>query len=208
MPSFNLIDEPWLPCTWLADNCCEDLSLRTTLANAHVIRELYDPSPLVTVALHRLLLAILHRNFGPRSLAAWQVLWQRGAWDMSVLDNYFARWRHRFDLFDAERPFYQVASLPDAKHVHPAQLLPLEMASGNNPTLFDHRFDRLPVSLTPSEATRGLIARQAFSPGGGVSTPFNLSNSPLTVGYSVLALGNSLFETLLLNLHTYNSSFR
>jgi CRISPR system Cascade subunit CasA len=204
MPSFNLLDERWIPCTWLADDRHENLSIREVLAQAHAIRELYDPSPLVTVALHRLLLAILHRNFGPRNLDTWCALWQRGQWDMTVLDAYFDTWRHRFDLFDGERPFYQVTFMLDAKHIHPAQLLPLEMASGNNPTLFDHHFNANPADFTPVEAARSLIARQAFSPGGGNSTPFNLSSSPLTTGYSVLAVGNSLFETLMLNLLVYN----
>src|SRR4051794_16935489 len=102
MPSFNLVDECWIPCIRLADNRRVELGLRDVLVQAPTIREVYDPSPLVTVALHRLLLAILHRNFGPRTLEAWCALWRRGAWDTAVLDEYFACWRHRFDLFDPE----------------------------------------------------------------------------------------------------------
>ena len=64
--SFNLIDQPWIPCV-LPHGRMEDLSLRDTLLNAHKITAIFDQSPLVTAALHRLLLAILHRNFGPAS---------------------------------------------------------------------------------------------------------------------------------------------
>lgn len=78
MPHFNLVDEPWIPCLMLEDNTREELSLGGVFARSREIRELYDPSPLVTVSLHRLLLAILHRNFGPRNLDAWRDLWVRG----------------------------------------------------------------------------------------------------------------------------------
>src|SRR5208337_2892458 len=107
-----------------------------------------DPSPLVLIALHRLLLAILHRNFGPESLEVWKKLWQRGRWDEKPLSDYFNRWRHRFDLFDSERPFYQVARMEDANK-HPVHLLALEASAGNNPTLFDHSFSTTSATFTP-----------------------------------------------------------
>ena len=56
----------------------------------------------------------------------------------------------------------------------------------------------------PAVAARYLLARQAFSVGGGVSQPFNLRDAPLVRGITVLALGNNLFETLALNLLVYN----
>src|SRR5581483_3989392 len=108
MPSFDLIDEPWLPCV-RPDGAAVELGLRQALAGAHELGELYDPSPLVTVALHRLLLAILHRAYrGPAVPAAWRAIWNAGRFDPAVIDAYLDRWRHRFDLFDPERPFYQV----------------------------------------------------------------------------------------------------
>ena len=68
MPSFDLVDKGWIPCLRLAGNERVEMGLRDVLAQAPTLREIYDPSPLVTVSLHRLLLAILHRNFGPRTL--------------------------------------------------------------------------------------------------------------------------------------------
>lgn len=82
------------------------MGLFEVLSKAQEIKEINDPSPLVVIALHRLLLANLHRNFGPESLTAWNDLWQGGHWDERTLTNYFNRWRHRFDLFHPERPFY------------------------------------------------------------------------------------------------------
>jgi CRISPR system Cascade subunit CasA len=200
--SFNLVDEPWLPIVWL-DGAPGEVGLRDALVRAHEIRELVDGSPLVTVSLHRLLLAILHRTFGPETFAEWKALWQRGRWDAETLDGYFATWRHRFDLFDAERPFSQVARLEDGTKAHPPSLLAMERAAGNNATMFDHSFAAGAATMRPAEAARQLVARQAFSVGGGVSKPFNLSHASLTTGFTVLAVGETLFQTLALNLTEY-----
>lgn len=203
--TFDLLDEPWLPCV-LADGRGAELGVREVLERAHEIRELFDPSPLVTVSLHRLLLAVLHRALlGPPDLPTWSDLWRRGRWDAPRFDAYLDRWRHRFDLFHPERPFYQVPTSPELGEAHPIALLAQEAASGNNATLFDHRLDAAPRALSPAAAARSLIARQAFSIGFGKSQPFYFTDSPFLRGYSVLARGDTLFETLALNLLPYNA---
>jgi len=200
--SFNLIGEKWIPCV-MHDGQREDLSLLDALTRADEVREIFDESPLITIALHRLLLAVLHRNFGPSNFKTWQSLWQAGKWDAGKLIEYLQEWRHRFDLFDRKRPFYQVLIMNDAEH-HPAVLLKQEASTGNNATLFDHSFNDTPTSLSPADAARCLIARQAFSIGGGISKPFNFYGATLTRGISMLALGDNLFQTLALNLMIYN----
>lgn len=202
-PYFNLVDEPWIPCL-LPDHRAKEFGLLDALAHAHEVREIFHPSPLVVTALHRLLLAILHRNFGPETLKDWEVLWQGGRWDAVALEHYFYRWCDRFYLFHPERPFYQVPKMADAKE-HPVQKLAEEAASLNNPTLFDHSFIERPQPFSPAQAARYVLACQSFALGGGVSRPFNFSHAPLVRGYTVLVLGDSLFETLALNLHIYNA---
>lgn len=202
-PYFNLIDEPWIPCL-LPDNRRQEFGLWEVLVCAHEIREIFHPSPLVVMAVHRLLLAILHRNFGPETPTAWKELWRRGRFDNRVLWEYFTRWRERFFLFHPQRPFYQVPEMKGAKN-HPVQLLALEAAAGNNPTLFDHHFTELPVTFEPKRAACYLVARQAYSIGLGKSSPFYFSDSPLIRGYGVFVIGKNLFESLCLNLITYNS---
>jgi CRISPR system Cascade subunit CasA len=65
--SFNLIGRPFVPCVRL-DGQVVEYGLRDVLLKAQEIAELRDGSPLVTVALHRLLLAILHRCYrGPKN---------------------------------------------------------------------------------------------------------------------------------------------
>ncbi len=199
--SFNLVDESWIPCLML-DGTASDLGLLETLTRAHETREVFDPSPLITVALHRLLLAILHRNFGPADLAEWAHLWNENQWDRNRLSMYFSSWRQRFDLFDDQRPFYQTGEIANAKR-HPAHLLAIELSSGNNQVLFDHSNDFNPLALSPAAAARYLVARQAYSIGLGNSSPFHFSDSPLIRGLSTMALGGNLFETLALNLIAY-----
>ena len=109
--SFNLVDEKWIPCIWKNDGKQDELSLLETLTRAHEIHEVFDPSPLVTASLHRFLLAILHRNFGPASADEWTAIWQAGRFDEKVLRDYFHKWHGRFDLSDKEHPFYQFADL-------------------------------------------------------------------------------------------------
>lgn len=201
MASFDLVDEPWIPC--LDAHGERGLySLRQTLCDAASLHEIADESPLVTVSLHRLLLAILYRCCGPTSFDEWRILWQQRAWDRDTVNTYLDTYRDkgRFDLFDATRPFYGVPKMEDVKDYHPITRLQFERTSGNNPALFDHSMNADADSVSADVAARHLIAYQAFAVAGGVSQPFNLSDGLLTKGYTVLAIGNNLFETLCLNL--------
>jgi len=199
-PSFNLLERPWMPCI-RRDGTPLELGLRETLAQAHQLRELHGESPLVTAALYRLLLAVLHRVFGPRSRDQWKQLWSAGRWDMAQLDAYFERWQQRFDLFDAQRPFYQA---PDQR-VKPKSVISLiyEVASGNNPTLFDHHTEDEGITLTPAQAARMLLAIQAFGLAGLSGVPQKFTDAPCANGIIFLVQGDTLFETLMLNMLRY-----
>jgi CRISPR system Cascade subunit CasA len=204
--SFNLMEEAFVPVVRV-DGRCEELGLRAVLREAHKIRELRDDSPLVTAALHRLLLAILHRVFGPENADAWAQLRDRGQWEGEALDAYLDsdRCRHRFDLFDGQRPFYQTAGF---RTDPPGGIgrLAHEVACGNNATLFDHSRDDPPATVSPAEAARLLIAQQAYAIGGGKSATGYTAHAPLLQGVVILPQGATLFETLLLNLQAYNRS--
>ncbi len=198
MTRYSLWDEPWIPVLDLAGKpSCR--SVRDALAEARDLREVFDPSPLVTVAIHRLLMAVLYRVFRPQSIRDWVDLWRTGRFDPDRLDRHGAVWADRFDLLHPTRPFYQVTRIADEK-VHPIGALVLEAASGNNPTLFDHGRVEGMIALTLDRAACHLLAHQIFAVGGGVSKPFNRMHAPLTNGLIVEARGASLWETLLLNL--------
>ena len=68
-------------------------------------------SPLVTIAIHRLLLAILHRVYkGPKNASDRATLHRTGAFDADRIQKYLMLWKERFDLFHEKFPFYQTAS--------------------------------------------------------------------------------------------------
>jgi CRISPR system Cascade subunit CasA len=209
--SFNLITEPWIPCSMSSDGSLRELSLREVLARAPGIEEINDPSPLVTVALHRLLIAILHRNFGPKSINEWHDLSLKGSFDEVALTGYFDRWSGRFDLFSEQSPFYQCAGL-DYSYERPISTLLPQLAAGNNATLFDHCVDDVPVFLSPKEAAKYVIAHQAFTVGGLISFEKgqdpkiykSADAAPLTKGAVQVVKGDNLFRTLLLNMVPYD----
>jgi CRISPR system Cascade subunit CasA len=176
------------------------------LLHSSAIREVVDPSPLVTVSLHRLLLAIVHRVFGPEDSGKWAALWRRGELEREPLLAYLEKWRERFDLFDDRHPFYQSPSL-DFQYARSIALLVPQMASSaNSATLFDHT---LAATLTPAQSARYLIAFQSFAVGGLVSLEkgqdpalYKFADAaPLTRAAVCLVKGATLFETLMLNLH-------
>lgn len=206
MSDFNLIDEPWIPCAALRDGRVTEYGIQEVLVRAPEIREIVDPSPLVTIALHRMLLALLHRVFGPRDTSEWAALWAVEGWDAARLAEYFETWRSRFGLFDECFPFYQARSV-DFEHSAPASKLTHEFASGNNATLFDHTSEGGGFALTPQAAARYLVAHQAFAVGGLVSFDKKEHRSadaaPLAKGAVSLVRGPGLFRTLMLNLAAY-----
>lgn len=200
---FHLVEEPWLPCV-RPDGEPVELGLREAVVRAHELREVFDPSPLVTISIHRLLLAILHRAVkGPRNVSAWSAIWERGAFEAAPIEAYLREWRERFDLFHPEWPFYQTAQAPAELAKSIAKLVP-ELASESNATLlFDHTLEAL---LTPAQAARALLACQNFSVGGMITpNPGDTGSkftdaSPLMGAAVSLVRGETLFETLALNL--------
>ena len=198
MYSFNIAYEPWIPVR--VGGRLELYSLEQTLLQAQDIERLEDASPLVTVALHRFLLAVLHRALdGPENVEESAEWLEAGAFPQEAVREYLEKWSNkgRLDLFDLQRPFYQVANY-ESKAKSVAQLA-AELASGTNKLLFDHTYEDAPPALTPAEATRLLIARQMLAiPEGAGYSP-----SPIGGAAVVLPLGRDLLETLCLNLVPY-----
>lgn len=210
-PSFDLLSRPWIPVRDLRGHSSL-VGLRTALVEAEQWLDVHAESPLVTVSIYRLLLAILQRAMGPLAdsdtYQDWLKHWAQGTWGGAPVEAYLADQRDRFDLFHPDRPFMQVPRLgiPEGSWV-PVTVLGLEFASGNNDTLFDHHHELVPVSWPPDQVARYLITAQAFALGGGKSSdssrfgkhPYR-SNGPCVGRVTVLTHGRNLFETLALNL--------
>jgi CRISPR system Cascade subunit CasA len=205
--SFDLINESFVPVV-TADGTQLELGLRDTLLRAHEMTEVRDPSPLVTIALHRLLLTILHAGYrGPKNQADRIAIRTAGRFDANRINAYFEKWTDRFDLFHPTHPFLQRAGFT-TKEPSGINRLAQELSRGNNAALFDHTTDDPPPAFTPAQAARAVIAEQAFAVGGGKSDTGNTTHAPLVSGAIVLAHGKTLFETLWLNLTEYDGEER
>lgn len=200
--SFNLLDQAWIPVITVDGETLE-LGVRDTLARAGELREISCDTALQSTAILPLALAILHRVFGPADYDAWQSLWLARAFDMARIDEYLDRWRGRFDLFDAERPFMQ---MPDPG-VAPKSVIHLVHPMGNTAALFTHVSDSEGMALKPGAAARLLLAACYFRTAGlGPSIEgrrVNFTDSIFARGVIFWARGDTLFETLMLNLVQY-----
>lgn len=209
--SYNLIDEPWISCT--GKDGTRRMGLRELLVKAHELQGIESHNPLTVAALLRVLLALAHRIVdGPRKGRDWKELYTAKQFPEDNIDAYFKTVHDRFDLFSETHPFYQTAGLSviDANgKPSPVSIavIMLERASGNNKTIFDHTTDDTPLALTPAQAAQALITTQMFALGGLNKKSTNLFgfqqsylNAVMVNGIFIALTGESLFETLMLNL--------
>lgn len=204
MFSFDLTREPWIPCA--TDDGVRQFSLSDVLTEAHNIREIIGETPPVTIALHRLLLAVIHRTYrGPKDAHAWADMYEAGKFDAEKIRSYFAAHPDRFDLFHEKYPFYQTASAREK--TKDGAIIQLYFQAKANATLFDHSSTKFPKTPSPSEVARLILVIQAFDTTGtktGENGKESADAAPLIQSAIALIRGESLFETLMLNLHRYN----
>ena len=210
--SYNLVDEPWIPCVLLSGEPIS-MGFKELFLRAHELRGFDIENPLAEASLIRVILAVAHRVVdGPREDKEWRALYLAGSFPQEQVEAYFAKWRHRFDLFSPEVPFYQTPGLkildgegresPVAVHS-----LMLDKACGSAKTLFDHTLDALFPAFTPAEAAFILITAQTSSFGKlnkKTTNHFGYQQSflqgVLVGGIFALLEGNDLFHTLVFNL--------
>lgn len=197
---FDLTHELWIPCA--TDEGLKQFSLVDVLTEADKIHSIVGENPPITVALHRLLLAIIHRVYrGPKDADDWADMYEAGKFDAEKIRGYFAKHPDRFDLFHERYPFYQTASARE--NLQTGAAIQLYFQGKNNATLFEHTSIAAPRNTSPAEAARLLIAFQAFD-FGGLKADGATQMAPLLQSAVALIRGKSLFETLMLNLHRYN----
>lgn len=206
---FELTSEPWIPVRSLNGER-KEVSLRELFAKAHELECVNDASPLVTLALHRFLIAIVLRVAGPSTIREWIRLYEAGRFSERAFSDYFARWRERFDLLHPERPFYQTRGLPKEYEPDGLGRLVLERSNYGAPSaVFQHRPEDWAQDETLSLAAAGrhLIALHSFAPGGLVKKPGEPGSAtagPLNRGAYALVIGRTLFGTLVLNTPVYD----
>lgn len=180
MAEFNLIDEAWIPCIDLKGQQV-DYGIRDALLKGHDLREVCDDSPLVTVAIHRLLLAILYRAFeGPSDIKQWRTLNAKSSFEgNSGLTAYLKKWHDWFFLFDHAHPFMQVPGLDlneykDNGHVKKDKSdglmrLVREAPDKRGRILFDHRVGTERPEYESKQIAKMILAAQCYA-GTGIAS--------------------------------------
>jgi CRISPR system Cascade subunit CasA len=209
--NFNLCTEPWIPVR--SGDTVKTVSLEEALVNARAYERIEHESPLVTVAVYRVLLTVLHRSLkGPeRSLDTLD--WYQNGFPKSEIQAYLEHWRDRFDLFGSHA-FMQVPDLPTEGLTDHWSRLAAERGSGNTSFLFNNRLrDNAPTAsdgIPPAEAVLRLLEHQTFAIGGLMKRlgVVSAQGAPSATTALVMAAGNNLLETLCLNLVAYPTSDR
>ncbi|MDO5738019.1 MAG: type I-E CRISPR-associated protein Cse1/CasA [Eubacteriales bacterium] len=220
---FNLLKEPWIRVLTL-DGHEKLCSLIEVFEEGVFLKELSGELPTQNFAIYRLLLAILHAAFGKREdgmypslddgshielsaedlLLRWKTIWNNKSFP-EYLFEYLDENEDRFWLFHPERPFFQVSKMPVATSYDAAKLNGELSESANKIRLFPLRTGKEKQQMTYAEAARWLLHVNAFddtsakprgtregklpSPGAGWLGRLGL----------IIAEGDNLFETLLLN---------
>ena len=110
-PSFNLWTEPWITIEQ-EDGGLAEVGIEQILSEAHKYHSLYDPSPLVIVGIHRLLIAILQSIHNPQTNQDLAKIWRTNRFADESIQEFGTRYAHCFDLFSENAPFLQSADLP------------------------------------------------------------------------------------------------
>lgn len=210
--SFNLCTEPWIPVR--SGGSVQLVSLETALLNAKQFERLEHASPLVTVAVYRLLLAVLHRALEGPDRPEDASRWYKDGFPPELISVYLQRWHDRFDLFGAT-PFMQVSDLPlEPSLTDHWSRLSAERGSGNTSYLFNDRLrENVPSAfdgIPPAEAVLRLLEHQSFALGGLVKRigVTSMTAAPSASTALVMAAGDNLLETLALNLVPYPATDR
>lgn len=207
---FNLLDEPWI-IVLAPDGREREVSILELLEQAPRLSVIGGEVSTQAFAITRLLLAFLHRALdGPADQDEWAELWAAAELPVDAIRTYADRVRHRFDLFTAEAPFFQVAGLTTGKgEVSGLEKIVADVPNGE--PLFTTRSAASLRRISPAEAARWLVHAHAFDPSGiksgavGDPSVKNGKGYPIGTGWAgqlggVLAQGSDLRQTLLLNL--------
>lgn len=214
--AFNLLHEKWI-LVMRPDGRVDEISPLDLFRHAQDYQGLAGELPTQDVAVLRLLLAILHAVFGRydvegefcpiaspgEALKRWKSLWDNGVFPMGIIEEYLKHYEERFWLFHPEYPFYQVPVLDKATEYTAAKLNGELSESGNKIRLFPQRAGDGKGILSYSEAARWLVYINSFDDTS--SKPKKKGLPSPGVGWLgklglIIALGDNLFETLVLNL--------
>lgn len=210
---FNLLDEPWIRV--MTEDCTVvERSLMQVLLNSHQYQRLAGELPTQDVALLRLLLAILQTVFyrvdpegeddpiedRAAAIRRWQALWNAGRFPVQPIRTYLETWKDHFWLFHPEHPFYQVPAAAVGTKFKASKLNGELSESAHKMRLFPLRDGEEKETLSYAEAARWLVTLIGFDDSASTKKETGTGTGWLGDRVNVYAIGENLFETLILNL--------
>ena len=213
---FNLLTEPWVRVR-RPDNTVQEVSLTDALLHAQDYVDLAGEMPTQDAAMLRLLLAVLFTVFSrvnvegepepfeeeDDALARWGDLWQLGHFPEQPLRDYLEQWKDRFWLFHPTHPFWQVPQAKIGTEYGAAMLNGEMIESKNKLRLFPLYAGQSKEQLSYPQAARWLLSVNGFDDTSLKPKGKNLPSISVgwlgTLGF-IQALGDNLYETLMLNL--------
>ncbi|MDD5089516.1 MAG: type I-E CRISPR-associated protein Cse1/CasA [Candidatus Wallbacteria bacterium] len=206
----NLIGDPWIPVIDESNRRIE-VGLKELYERSHEFRDL-ALLPHHRIAVTRLLLCITQAALdGPNDEQDWLECKSR---IVSESLKYLEKWKDSFNLY-GDKPFLQIKSI-ERKDNATLDKFDFSLASGNNPTLFDHHAMEEGRNITDTSLAVNLLAYQCFSPGGrigentwgGIPTAGNGSSldGPCVEGEMLFTIlkGSDMLDTIHNNLITKN----
>lgn len=196
LPTFNLVDEPWIIVT-KRDGANVVVSMRELFATCDDIVDI-AATPQTWIGIVRTLVCILQRAVAPKRVDDIHARITGGLTesDKKRVDDYLTKWHRRFDLFDEKRPFLQVPELDPRAEDIPAIKLLLVKSVGKAARLMDWSKDALPVPMKPAEAAAALLGAQACAVQGGNSMPWWFMDAPCSAVTSYMMICSTLDKTL------------
>jgi CRISPR system Cascade subunit CasA len=196
---FNLIANPWIPVRLADGGRHELLGLEELFRRADAIKDL-DCAPHERIALLRLLVCITHAALGaPESPEEWVDF---GSDITLKVPDYLnrAEIKPHFNLLGDGPRFLQVRVSSGKEAVDITKLI-FHLATGNNPTHFDHEGGLIGRSLSPAQAAMAILTFQNYYPpygaghkGKGPCVDRNMIHT--------LLIGDTLTQTILQNCLT------
>lgn len=201
LPTFNLWSESWITVE-ATTGAVETVSIAELLNKAPSYRTLMDPSPLVMVAIHRLMVAILQDALRPANNHALLNLWEAGSFPSDALEAFGGEYAHRFDLFSDDAPFLQSADIardPEKKgQGKSVGYLLAEQTAGTAVTHYHHLYEDGQM-LCAVCCAGGLLTIPPFASSGGAGIRPSINGVPPIY---ILPGGETLFHSLVASLTT------
>jgi len=203
MKSFDVLKQPWIPVVRL-DGSSDELGIIPCLGQAHELREIRDPAPIIEFGLYRLMVAfvldaLILSDQRPEDPLDLKSLIDEGRFDLDMIKTYIEHCGDVFDLFHPERPFLQV-KMDKAKPKALAGMFPAT-PSGTNVSHWHHNYEST-ICVPVKEAARLLTTIAPFMTAGGAGLSPSINGAPAIYA---LPIGTNLFETIVMNIPLRNS---